>query len=186
MKHFKFNNDYMEELLRVITHENENCILTGDFNLNLLKHAKSPGVSKFLENLLSHNFMPQITLPTRITEKTATFIDNILINNNALNCVSGNITTSTSDHLPQFIVLDSLLGTSTDEDSSQVLYRSFKNFTEENFSNNEINWALHVPVKKCIRKEQKLALKPWVMNGVKKSISVRDNLYKEIIKAKND
>ena len=186
MKHFKFNNEYMEELLRVITHENENCILTDDFNLKLPKHAKSPGVSKFLENLLSHNFMPQITLPTRITEKTATFIDNILINNNALNCISGNITTSTPDHLPQFIVLDSLLGTSTDEDSSQVLYRSFKNFNEENFSNNEINWTLHVPVKKCIRKEQKLALKPWVTNGVKKSISVRENLYKEMIKAKND
>ena len=56
VKHFKFNNEYMQELLRVITHENKNCILTGDFNLNLLKHAKSPGVSKFLESLLSHNF----------------------------------------------------------------------------------------------------------------------------------
>ena len=56
MKHFEFNNEYMEELLRVITHENKNCILTGDFNLKLLKPAKSPGVSKFLENLLSHNF----------------------------------------------------------------------------------------------------------------------------------
>ena len=44
----------------------------------------------------------QITLPTRITEKMATFIDNILINSNALNCISGNITTSISDHLPQF------------------------------------------------------------------------------------
>ena len=211
MKHFKFNNEYMEELLRVITHENKNCILTGDFNLNLLKHAKSPGVSKFLENLLSHNFMPQITLPTRITEKTATLIDNILINNNVLNCISGNITTSISDHLPQFIVLDSLLGTSTDVDSSQILYRSFKNFNEENFSNdiNEINWAFatenndinlgfetllrlidktldkHAPVKKCIRKEEKLALKPWVTNGIKKSISVRDKLYKEMIRAKN-
>ena len=211
MKHFKFNNEYMEELLRVTTHENKNCILTGDFNLNLLKHAKSPGVSKFLENLLSHNFMPQITLPTRITEKTATLIDNILINNNVLNCISGNITTSISDHLPQFIVLDSLLGTSTDEDSSQILYRSFKNFNEENFSNdiNEINWTFatknndinlgfetllllidktldkHAPVKKCIKKEQKFALKPWVTNGIKKSISGRDKLCQEMIKAKN-
>ena len=44
----------------------------------------------------------------------------------------------------------------------------------------------HAPVKKCIRKEQKLALKPWVTNGIKKSISVRDKLYKEMIKAKND
>ena len=86
MKHFKFNYEYMEKLLRVITHKNKNCILTGDFNLNL-QHAKSPGVSKCLENLLSHNFKPQITLFTRITEKTTTLIDNInnnaLINNNA-------------------------------------------------------------------------------------------------------
>ena len=35
----------MEKLLRVITHESKNCILTSDFNLNLLKHAKSLGVS---------------------------------------------------------------------------------------------------------------------------------------------
>ena len=60
--------------------------------------------------------MPQITLPTRITEKIATLIDNILINNNVLNCISRNLTASISDHLPQFIVLDSLLGTSMDED----------------------------------------------------------------------
>ena len=70
--------------------------------------------------------MHRITLPTRITEKTATLIDNILINNNALNCISGNITTSISDHLPRFIVLDSLLGTSTDESSFQFLYRSYR------------------------------------------------------------
>ena len=62
--------------------------------------------------------MSQITLPTRITEKTTTLIDNILINNNVLNCISGNTATSISDHLPQFIVLGSLLGNSTDEDSS--------------------------------------------------------------------
>ena len=77
-----------------------------------------------------------------------------------------------------------MLGTSTDEDSSQILHRSFKNFNEENFSNDisEINWTFptensdiklgfetllhligkmldnHAPVKKCIRKEQKLLL----------------------------
>ena len=136
---------------------------------------------------------------------------NILINNNVLNCISGNITTSIPDHLPQFIVLDSLLGTSTDESSFQFLYRSFKNFNEKNFSNdiNQINWTFatennninlgfetlclidkmldkHAPVKKGIRKEQKLALKPWVTNGIKKSIRVRDKLYKEMIKAKYD
>ena len=108
--------------------------------------------------------------------------------------------------------MDSLLGTSSDEDSSQVLYRSFKNFNEGNFSNdiNEINWTFatensdinlgfetlwrlfdktlekHAPRKKCIRKELKLALKPWVTYGIKNSISVRHKLYMEMIKAKND
>ena len=39
-------------------------ILIDDFSLNLLKHARSTGVSKFLEILLSHDLMPQITFPT--------------------------------------------------------------------------------------------------------------------------
>ena len=98
IKHFKFNNEYMEEVLRVITYENKNGIQSGDFSLNMLKHAKSLVVSRFLENLLSHHFMPKITLPTRKTEKTATPIDNILINNISLNCISGNITTSISGY----------------------------------------------------------------------------------------
>ena len=41
-------------------------------------------------------------------------------------------------------------------------------------------------VKKCIRKEQKLALKPWVTKSINKSISVREKQYKKIIKQKND
>ena len=35
----------------------------------------------------------------------------------------------------------------------------------------------HTPVKKCIRKKQKLVIKP---------VSMRDKLYKEMIKSKND
>ena len=58
-KHFKFNNKYMEELLTVITHKNKNCVLTGDFSINLLKHARSADVSKFLANLLSHISCPK-------------------------------------------------------------------------------------------------------------------------------
>ena len=75
---------------------------------------------------MSNNFIPQITLPAKITETTATLIDNILISSNVLNCISGNINISTPDHLPQLIVLDTLLGSSTDEDSSQIFYRNFK------------------------------------------------------------
>ena len=78
--------------------------------------------------------MPQITLPTGITEKMATLIDNIFPSKNVLNFISGNIIISISNYLPQFIVLDSLLETSIDEDSSQLFYRSFKNFNERSVS----------------------------------------------------
>ena len=103
MKPFKFDNEYMEELLRAITLKQ--TLYSNWKYLNLLKQ-KSPGLSTFPEYLLSYNFMPQIALPTRMTEETATLTDNIIINNNVLNCIYGNITTSISDHLAQFIVLN--------------------------------------------------------------------------------
>ena len=94
-----------------------------------------------MQNLLSHKFIHQITLPTRAIKKTATLTDNILININVINYISGNIATSISYHSPQFIVLDSLLGTSTDEDSASIFYKNSLNFNVKNFSNdvNEIN-----------------------------------------------
>ena len=126
--------------------------------------------------------MPQIILTTRIIEKTATLISNILISINVLNYISGDITTSISYKLPQLIVLESLVGTSTDEERSEIFYRNFKNFNEENFSNdiNEIKWIIvaenndinlgfqtflllvdkaldkNAPAKKCIRKKSLL------------------------------
>ena len=95
MKHYKFNNNFITTLLKNLTLENKPSIITGDFNLNLIKYMQNTGVNQFLENILSNNFIPQITLPTRITEKTATLIDNLFTNSykHNSNCVSGNTTT---------------------------------------------------------------------------------------------
>ena len=126
--------------------------------------------------------MPQIILTTRIIEKTATLISNILISINVLNYISGDITTSISYKLAQLIVLECLVGTSTDEERSEIFYRNIKNFNDENFSNdineikrifvvenNDINLGFqtflllvdkaldkNAPVKKCIRKKSLL------------------------------
>ena len=100
----------MTTLLEKLTLENKPSIITGDFNLNLIKYMQNTGVNQFLEKILSNNFIPQITLPTRITEKTATLTDNIFTNsyNHNSNCVSGNITTYISDHLPQYLIIENL------------------------------------------------------------------------------
>ena len=43
----------------------------------------------------------------------------------------------------------------------------------------------HAPTKKSTKKEKKIKSKPWITKGIKKSISIRDKLYKEMIKEKN-
>ena len=43
----------------------------------------------------------------------------------------------------------------------------------------------HAPIKKSTRKEEKIKSRPWITKGIKKSISIRDKLYKEMIKEKN-
>ena len=43
----------------------------------------------------------------------------------------------------------------------------------------------HAPIKKSTRKEEKIKSKPWITKGIKTSISIRDKLYKEMIKEKN-
>ena len=110
MQHYKFNNDFLQNLLNKIQTEKKFSVLAGDFNLNLIKHSKTTGINQFLEIILSHNFMPQITLPTRVTGRTATLIDNILINSYENKCTSGNITTSVSDHLSQFLIIENFKG----------------------------------------------------------------------------
>ena len=68
----------MNTLLKKLILWNKPSIITGDFNLNLVKYMQNTGVNQFLEKMPFNRFIPQKTLPTRITEKIATLIDNIL------------------------------------------------------------------------------------------------------------
>ena len=74
-----------------------------------------------------------MTLPTRITDRSATLIDNIFLNTQRHKQTSGNITTSISDHLPQFTILEKILGTRNIIGKEQITYRDFKNFNEIEF-----------------------------------------------------
>ena len=110
LQHYKFNNDLLLNLLNKIQTERKFSVLAGDFNLKLIKYSNTTGINQFLEIILSHNFMLQIKLPTRVTGRTTTLIDNMLINSYENKCSSGNITTSFSDHLPQFLIIENFKG----------------------------------------------------------------------------
>ena len=106
-----FNAEFFAPLLKSLKKENKEVILTGDFNVSLLKFGKKRGTHQLLEELFHNNYSPQITLPARITDRLATLIDNIFLNTQRHKQTSVNIATSISDHLSQFTILEKFLGT---------------------------------------------------------------------------
>ena len=125
-----FNVEIFAPLLKNLNKENKEVILTGDFNVNLLNFGKKRGTHQFLEELFHNNYTPQITLPTRITDRSSTLIDNNFLNAQLHKQTSGNITTSISDHLPQFTILEKFLETRNITEKEQITYRDFKSFNK--------------------------------------------------------
>ena len=76
--------------------------IMGDFNIDLLKSHTHQQSSDFLEGFYSGGFYPVVSLPTRITDTTATLIDNIFTNNLERQVESGLVTVRVSDHLPVY------------------------------------------------------------------------------------
>ena len=77
-------------------------------NIYLLKHHTHLQTGRYLDMLYSHNLLPVITKPTRITNHTATLIDHIYTNSvNRL--ISGVIPVDFSDHLPIFCTVETSL-----------------------------------------------------------------------------
>ena len=70
----------------------------GDFNINLLDYSTSPPVENFLNFMISHNYYPVITLPTRVTPLSCTLIENIFSNRVDEKESTEVITTNISDH----------------------------------------------------------------------------------------
>ena len=97
--------DKLSELLSIIFGNGyDEIILCGDFNLDILNYDNNENTLNLLNSLASQSLIPIITKPSRITNQTATLIDNIFINQpNGI--VSGILL---SDHLPLFFLKRSL------------------------------------------------------------------------------
>ena len=76
--------------------------LMGDFNLDLIKSQQHSGTGEFLGLLQEVGLHHLISLPTRITPKSATLIDNIFSTDVAHDVSSGLLLSSISDHFPVF------------------------------------------------------------------------------------
>ena len=92
----------LAELLQKLDSQNKKCYLMGDFNLDLLKIEENQHTKDFINVMFSSTFYPLITKPTRITNSSATLIDNIFVNNLDEGHKCGILFTDLSDHLPVF------------------------------------------------------------------------------------
>ena len=99
-------NALFEQTMDKISSENKDIYLLGDFNINLLKIDEDNKIDEFYNVICSNFLVPHIIHPTRITSDSATLIDNIFSNNlNFSQALSGNLTVSISDHLPQILIV---------------------------------------------------------------------------------
>ena len=82
----EFNDNYLNILLQKISKEKKNVFLLGDL----------------IDSLSYYMYLPYILHPARVTGHSQTIIENIY------KTVSGNLTSTICDHLPQVLFIPSL------------------------------------------------------------------------------
>jgi len=101
-------NEIMDNMLKKLINFNKDVYILGDFNINLLNWKTHNNTSEFANVIFSNSFLPLINRPTRVTESSATLIDNILTNSHdsTNKCFSGILPTDMSDHFTIFHIID--------------------------------------------------------------------------------
>ena len=199
MKTEIFVENFFIPLLQKTNKEKKRLVLMGDFNINLLEYGNSLQVNNFIDSLQSFFLLPSISLPTRITDRSRTLIDNIFFTPSKYKPHSGNLLVGISDHLPQYLIFENF---QTYKRHEVKYYRKWKNFNNANFANdfNRVGWNdmlqlyanepdllfekffmemntlidKHAPLTKLSNKQIKKGVKPWVTKGLKISINKRD------------
>lgn len=205
----------IEQILHSLQINNKDVAIAGDFNIDLLKINEKSIFNEYFETVVSHGFIPKITLPTRITSHSSTLIDNILVklSKNFSPTTSGVLFSNISDHMPCFISLDYLMVEKSVTKFVKIWSRStqsLNNFKMEIASkctsdafdecittNPNKNYEVldlviqeafnkHIPVKVVKFNKHKHKLNNWISHGLLRSIRFRDKLYKRMIKTPKD
>lgn len=153
---YEFMESYMNILLIKLQNGNKNKMLLGDFNINLLNYDSDPNTTEFADSMFSSYFFPCINIPTRITPRSQTLIDNIFYNNINENLLAGNITSPISDHLIQFLIEPS---SDKNESSEKITFgRSFHSFKKQKFEEElkNINWESDLNLERQTLKNQQI------------------------------
>ena len=126
-----FNSNYLNKLLENISKKQSSIFRLGDFNVNHLNYNEHNPANEVLDSIASNSFITLILQPIRITSHSNTLIDNIFSNIDP-DIISGNLTATISDHLPQFAIIPNMFG-NTAGNKSNIYERNWSKFDQENF-----------------------------------------------------
>ena len=98
MQHYNVFLERFDKLLSILSKFNKNykILIAGDFNINILDTSHQ--TREYVNVLSSHGMRYLIDVPTRVTPKTATAIDNFVTNLQNNYCKASTIVTALSDH----------------------------------------------------------------------------------------
>ena len=178
--------------------------ILGDFNIDLLKYESSQISQDFLLFLRSCYLIPTVDKPTRVHRTSATLFDNIFVNNPDKLLASGNIISDISDHFSQFCIITSAKDKL--QQAKNIKIRDYSKFSADSFNDelSEVDWNQIIangrtncanklfssfynkyntivnkdaPMKKLSKRKAKQLSKPWITNGIKAAIKVKNKLY---------
>ena len=208
-----FNTEYF----RILENMNKKsiCIIGGDFNLNMLDYDKQY-IRNYVNNTMENNFVPCITLPSRITSSSSTLIDHIMLRLpiNKIQCKvnSGNFICDITDHLPNFVIINlnikhqnyrpfirlftpnkiNEFNENIDQEMSKLNQNLDLTFHTNDvnliYSNFFINYKniLDRYFPKVKMSRKKAKDKPWITEGLKTSIKTRNKLFENYHKNKTE
>lgn len=190
------------------SNKNYDITITGDFNIDLLKSQNNKLSFEFKNFMYSNSFKPLIKIPTYITKKSASLIDNIFINNDHDSVYNGVISIDFSDHLPTFYIKKLEINSTLEKDNIKLRTLSFANIRKINnalyltdwskvLGSKDVNVAYSTflktylgvvntfcPIINTCRLNHKR--KCWITQGLINSSITKNNLYKKYIKNRTD
>ena len=210
------HTDFMTEFKPYIEKMKSNrtdTIILGDFNYNLLETTTNSKVQEFFDLLTTNEFIPKITVPTKINRESCNLYDHIFIKGSPnLILDSGVFISSLSDHLPTFLSISTINNKITKQK-----YKTIKDLSDTNMKkalskadelmqktkyetcltkspninhallNNLIDTSLaEIPTRQMKITKYNTKHSPWVTQGLLNSIKTRDRLYRQLMKTKKE
>ena len=128
----EFNNHHLNQMLEKVSKEHKRILNLGGFHINLLSYNVHQTTDDFFNTLAFNSIVPYILQPTRLTSYSKILFDNIFFNTLSSEMISGNLTYTTSDHLPQFLFAPNILSNPS-YNKSNIYERDGSKFNKENF-----------------------------------------------------